>query len=98
MIRTTISGLALLFCVSFAPAAFAEPAIYEIPTAGVTCGGSAAHAEAAVRRAGDVQSVKADPQTHMVVASFDTDVTSLDEILTSLEESGVAPGEPKRIN
>ena len=83
---------------ALASVASAENAIYEIPAAGVSCGGSAAHAEAAVRRAGTVESVKADPVAHTVVAEFDPEVTSLDSIVASLQKSGMETGEPKRIN
>jgi copper chaperone CopZ len=79
-------------------AASAEPAVYEIPASGVVCGGTAAHAEAAVRRAGAVESVQADPATRVVVAHFDEDVTSLESILDSLRSSGLETGEPKRIH
>ncbi len=88
---------AAVFSLALAGVAQAEPAIYEIPTAGVVCGGTAAQAEAAVRRAGDVQSVSADPATHKVVARFDDEQTDVDAIVRALEGSGLKPGEPKRI-
>ncbi len=98
MLRNLAILTASLASFAFAAAVSAEPAIYEIPTSGVTCGGSAASAEAAVRRAGDVETVKADPATHTVVATFDTDTTSIDEIVNALDESGFEPGEPKLVN
>jgi copper chaperone CopZ len=91
-----VSGF--LLSIAVATPAVGENAIYEIPTAGVVCGGTAAQAEAAVRRAGAVESVKADPGTHVVVARFDDETTSLDAILASLRESGMETGEPKRID
>ncbi len=98
MRRLFAISLALLFSMAFVSAASAENAVYEIPASGVMCGGTAAHAENAVRRAGEVQAVKADPATHTVVAEFDPEVTSLDAIVASLEDSGLKTGEPKRIN
>ena len=87
-----------IFSLSLAGAAHAEPAVYEIPVSGVVCGGTAAYAEAAVRRAGEIQSVRADAETHTVLARFDDDTTSLDAIVESLRASGLESGEAKRIN
>ncbi len=82
---------------SAAGLAQAEKAVYEIPMSGVSCSGSAAKAEAAVRAAGEVQSVSADPARHVVTATFDTDTTKLDAILASLNEAGFEAGDVKRV-
>jgi len=92
-----IAGLVGLVGLLFASLAQAEPAVYEIPSSGVICGGTAAHAEMAVHRAGEVESVEADPARHTVVAQFDDDVTSLAAIVDSLRASGLETGEPKRL-
>ena len=83
--------------VAVSGAASADSVTYEMAASGVTCAGSAAHAENAVRAAGEVQAVKADPVSHSVTTTFDDEQVSLASIVESLEEAGMTVGEPVKI-
>jgi copper chaperone CopZ len=96
-IRNTLSLAAILFALAVAPAALADSVTYEMAASGVSCAGSAARAENAVRSAGEVESVKADPATQSVTATFDDDEVELASIVESLEAAGMSVGEPMQV-
>ena len=75
----------------------ADPVTYTIKAAGVSCQGSAAHAERTVRQSSPVESVTADPVSHSVTTVFDDDVVSLAAVVESLEDAGINVEETVRV-
>jgi len=97
MSRIQFSLIAIAAALALPTAVSAGDVTYELATQGVSCAGSAAQAEMAVRDAGDVQSVEADPVTHSVTATFDEDDVTLAAIVESLEGNGFSVGEPVKV-
>lgn len=94
--RTLAFAFVLALALPFA--ATAEPVQYAIPASGVSCGGTAAHAQQMVQRAVPVESVVADADTGVVTASFDDSNVELDAVLQALQDAGYEPGTPERLN
>ncbi len=90
--------LCTLFALGIAAPALAEDVQYVIPALGVSCNGSAAHAERVVKQSVPVKSVEADASSHSVTTTFDTDTVTLASVVASLEEAGLEPGEPQLID
>ena len=80
--RTLAFAFVLSLALPFAAAA--ERVEYAIPAKGVSCGGTAAHAQQMVQKSVPVESVVADADTGLVTTSFDDADVDLDSVLEAL--------------